>query len=130
MEIMEEIQIETQKQTHLGKMIEIEEKNRKKVQKASSVKEIEAKKNDEFLRTEEERSKTLYNEMVSDVAASNLQLPPSFIKLQKNNESKISFIYDVIFMFRLTFFFNHIYYVHNFFPLFYSFYTTFMFSDL
>ena len=81
--------METQKQNHITKMIEIENKKRKIAKNTpASLEDIEAQKTDEFLKGEEEKSRILYNQMVSDVATSNIQLPPSFLKVQKNNESK------------------------------------------
>lgn len=89
---MDKIQTETQKQAHLKKMIEIENKE-KKIQEPlpPSLEEIEAKRDEKELKEEEEKSRILNQQMISDIAASNIQLPPSFLKVQKNNESKLNF---------------------------------------
>lgn len=92
---MDQIQYETQRQCHLQQMIDLENKMVSKKPKPAQNNDTNSKVDDEedvAIRQEEEKSKRLYSDMVSDVAATGLNIPASFLKVQKNNECKFAFI--------------------------------------
>lgn len=94
---MDQIQYETRRQCHLTEMVSLEEKMQKKKQAPAAPKQSiqEEDEEDILIREEEEKSKRLYQEMVSDIAASGLNMPPSFLKVQKNNESKFTALFYI-----------------------------------
>ena len=88
-EIMQELQNETETQMHLKKIVELQEKKKKPLVREQEESENDVDDDEKELKEEEEKSRSLFKEMASDIAAAGLPIPPSFLKVQKNNESKL-----------------------------------------